>query len=67
MTSEATEARLVKLESLVAQNQKTIEELNEVVVDQGQQLDRLKGEIEVLGRQILLLTEGEAGPHIKAG
>ncbi|MGF1609835.1 MAG: SlyX family protein [Kiloniellales bacterium] len=67
MTSEATEARLVKLESLVAQNQKTIEELNEVVVDQGQQLDRLKGEIEVLGREILLQTEGEAGPHIKAG
>lgn len=67
MTNDATEARLVELESLVAQHQKTIEELNDVVVRQGQQLDRLKGEIEVLGREILRETEGEAGPHIKAG
>ena len=67
MTSDTTEARLVELESLVAQHQKTIEELNEVVVRQGQELDRLKGEIEVLGREILRETEGEAGPRIKAG
>lgn len=67
MTNDATEARLVELESLVAQHQKTIEELNDVVVRQGQQIDRLKGEIEVLGREILRETEGEAGPHIKAG
>ena len=67
MTKDATETRLVALESQVAQNQKTIEELNEVVVRQGKEIDRLKGEIEVLGREILIETEGEAGSHIKAG
>ena len=67
MANEATEARLVTLETQVAQNQKTIEELNEVVVRQGRQIDRLQGEIEVFGREILLQTEGEAGTRIKTG
>lgn len=67
MTKDNMEARLVELESQVAQNQKTLEELNEVVIRQGELIDRLKGEIEVLGREILLTTEGEAGTHIKAG
>jgi hypothetical protein len=32
-------------------------------VAQGRELDRLRAEIEVLGRQLLQITEGEAGSH----
>ena len=67
MNDTSTEARIVALESRVAINQKTIDELNDEVVRQGAEIDKLKAEVEVLGRQILRDTEGEAEPHIKAG
>jgi uncharacterized coiled-coil protein SlyX len=67
MTNESIEARLVELESQLAQTQRTIEELNEEVVRQGQKLDRLMAQVEVLGHEILRETEGEAEPHIKHG
>ena len=67
MNETSMDARLVELESQVAQNQRTIEELNDEVVRQGAAIDKLKAEIEVLGRQILRETEGESQPHIKAG
>lgn len=66
MNDTSTEARIVALESRVAINQKTIDELNDEVVRQGAEIDKLKAEVEVLGRQILRDTEGEAEPHIKA-
>jgi hypothetical protein len=34
-----------------------------MVVSQGRQIDQLKAEVEVLGRQILQITEGEVGSH----
>lgn len=67
MSDTSMETRMVELESQVALNQKTIEELNDEVVRQGAEIDKLKAEVEVLGRQILRDTEGEAEPHIKAG
>ena len=67
MNDTSTEARIVALESRVAINQKTIDELNDEVVRQGAEIDKLKAEVEVRGRQILRDTEGEAEPHIKAG
>lgn len=67
MNDTSTEARIVALESRVAINQKTIDELNDEVVRQGAEIDKLKAEVEVLGRQILRDTEGEAEPHLKSG
>lgn len=67
MSETSMDARMVELESQIALNQKTIEDLNDVVVRQGAEIDKLKAEVEVLGRQILRDTEGEAEPHIKAG
>lgn len=67
MSETSMDARMVELESQVALNQKTIEDLNDEVVRQGAEIDKLKAEVEVLGRQILRDTEGEAEPHIKAG
>jgi uncharacterized coiled-coil protein SlyX len=51
------------LQAHVAYNEKMINDLSEVVVAQGRELDRLRAEIEVLGRQLLQITEGEAGSH----
>jgi len=51
------------LEAQIAYNEKMLNDLSDVVTAQGQEIDRLKAEIEVLGRQILQLTEGEAGAH----
>jgi uncharacterized coiled-coil protein SlyX len=51
------------LQAHVAYNERMINDLSEVVVAQGRELDRLRAEIEVLGRQLLEITEGEAGSH----
>lgn len=51
------------LQAHVAYNEKMINDLSEVVVAQGREIDRLRAEIEVLGRQLLQITEGEAGSH----
>ena len=67
MSDTAMDARMIELESQLALSQKTIEELNDEVVRQGAEIDKLKAEVEVLGRQILRDTEGEAEPHIRAG
>ncbi|HEY9550056.1 MAG TPA: SlyX family protein [Kiloniellaceae bacterium] len=49
------------LEAQIAYNEKMINDLSEVVVAQGREIDKLRAEIEVLGRKILQMTEGEAG------
>ena len=67
MSDTAMDARMIELESQLALSQKTIEELNDEVVRQGAEIDKLNAEVEVLGRQILRDTEGEAEPHIRAG
>ncbi|GAB4355849.1 MAG: hypothetical protein Kow00114_06460 [Kiloniellaceae bacterium] len=59
----ATAKNLEKIEADVAYNEKMLNDLSEMVVAQGREIDKLKAEIEVLGRQILQITEGEAGSH----
>ncbi|MEO3428587.1 SlyX family protein [Pelagibius sp. CAU 1746] len=54
---------LEELEAQIAYNEKMLSDLSDVVVAQGQEIDRLKAEIDILGRQILQITEGEAGSH----
>lgn len=62
MSGNDTKA-MEELEAQVAYNEKMLNDLSDVVTAQGQEIDRLKAEIDVLGRQILQLTEGEAGSH----
>lgn len=54
---------LEKLEAQISYNEKILNELNEIVANQAREIDTLKAEIEVLGRQVLQITEGEAGSH----
>lgn len=54
---------LEDLQAHVAYNEKMITDLSEVVVAQGREIEKLRAEIEVLGRQVLQITEGEAGSH----
>jgi uncharacterized coiled-coil protein SlyX len=60
MADKAVDARLSELESHVAESEKTIDELNAVVQEQWKAIELLKAEVEVLGRQILQMTEGTA-------
>ena len=59
----ATVKTLEKIEADVAYNEKALNDLSEMVIAQGREIDKLKAEIAVLGRQILQITEGEAGSH----
>ena len=54
---------LEDLQAHVAYNEKMITDLSEVVVAQSRDIEKLRAEVEVLGRQILQITEGEAGSH----
>lgn len=67
MKQDSLEARLGELESQMAHNQKTTEDLNDVVCRLEPQLKRIQEELEVLSHEILRLTEGQAEPHIKSG
>lgn len=62
MTSSDSKA-MDDLEAQIAYNEKMLNELSDVVTAQGREIDRLKAEMDVLGRQILQITEGEAGSH----
>jgi len=59
----ATAKTLEKIEADVAYSEKALNDLSEMVIAQGREIDKLKAEIAVLGRQILELTEGEADSH----
>ena len=60
----ASESKAVEnLEAQVAYNEKILNDLNEIVTIQGREIDKLKAEIDVLGRQVLQITEGEVGSH----
>mgnify|MGYP000495352803 CR=1 FL=1 len=52
-----------ELEAQIAYTEKMLNDLSDVVTAQGREIDKLKAEIDVLGRQILRITEGEAGSH----
>lgn len=67
MEQTAIEARLSELESQVAYNQKTIDDLNEVVCRMEPELKRAQAELEVLSHEILRLTEGGTEPQPKSG
>jgi len=59
----ATAKTLEKIEADVAYSEKALNDLSDMVIAQGREIDKLKAEIAVLGRQILEITEGEAGSH----
>jgi uncharacterized coiled-coil protein SlyX len=40
-----------------------LNDLSAIVAEQGRDIDKLKAEIEVLGREVLQITEGEVGSH----
>lgn len=61
--SDSESKAMEELEAQVAYTEKMLNDLSDVVTAQGQEIDRLKAEIDVLGRQMLQLTEGEAGSH----
>ena len=61
--SADTETEIAQLQAQIAYNEKTLSDLSKVVADQGNAIDKLNAEIEVLGRQVLQLTEGEVGSH----
>lgn len=63
MADKSLETELLDLKTQVAENEKTIQDLSDVVRRQGEEIDKLKAEMGVLGREILLMTEGEAEPH----
>lgn len=56
-----TASTLEDLQALIAFNEKTLADLSDMVVAQGREIDKLRAEMEVLGRQVLQITEGGAG------
>ena len=65
MTDNDVEARLVDLECRVAELQESLDELGAVSKRQWEDIERLQGEVKVLGRELLASIEGEAQPHIR--
>lgn len=63
MMNDNERSTLDKLEAQVAYNEKMLNDLNELVTAQAREIEQLKAAIEVLGRQILQITEGEVGSH----
>lgn len=61
--NDRDKATLERLETQVAYNEKMLNELNDLVAAQAREIDQLKAEVEVLGRQVLQMTEGEVGSH----
>ncbi len=58
-----TDADLTQLQAQIAYNERALGDLSNIVADQAAEIDKLKAEMAVLGRQILQLTEGEVGSH----
>lgn len=59
----AIEERFVLLETKIAYYEKTNQDLNEVVIAQGREIDALRLRLQVLERQLRSLDEGESMPH----
>ena len=60
MSDTAVNDRLVDLERQVAETQKTVDELNDLATRLWQEVDLLKADLKIIGRQVLDLTEGQA-------
>lgn len=50
---------LEDLQALIAYNEKTLADLSDMVVAQGREIEKLRAEVELLGRQVLQISEGE--------
>ena len=59
---ETTSEALEKIEADVAYNEKMLQDLSDMVVAQGREIDRLRAEIAALGRQIQRIAESEDDP-----
>ena len=59
------ENKIINLESKLAFQDETINELNEVITDQQQQLDQLREEIRLLSLRISSAAESSAGSEEK--
>ncbi|HIP79873.1 MAG TPA: hypothetical protein EYH07_15595 [Kiloniellaceae bacterium] len=57
------ESDLSDLEAQVAYNERMLSDLSKIVAEQRREIDKLKAELEVIGREVLKITEGEAGSH----
>ncbi|MFO7606831.1 MAG: SlyX family protein [Desulfurivibrionaceae bacterium] len=60
---EALTARIVELETRLAFQDHTIEELNEVVTGQQRQLDELQADFKVIGERLKQLLGGSEQSH----
>jgi uncharacterized coiled-coil protein SlyX len=59
----AIEERFVLLETKIAYYESTNQDLNDVVIAQGRELDSLRKRLDALERQLRSLDEGESLPH----
>ncbi len=62
MSNDETEQRLTDLEIQTVHHGETIDSLNEALVRQWKEIDRLSREVRQL-RELLLSLEDDAGPH----
>lgn len=58
------ESRLTELEFVVTHLQRTIHDLNEVIVDQGKRLDTLQREIRLIASDIRQVRESTREPRL---
>jgi uncharacterized coiled-coil protein SlyX len=61
--SPEIEERFVLLETKIAYYEKTNQDLNDVIIAQGRELDSLRKRFEALERQLRAVDEGEPVPH----
>ena len=69
MTPDETEERFIALESIIAENERTLKDLNQIVAQQALTIDRLQREVIFLAQnfdtsgQIRPLSEEVPPPH----
>jgi SlyX protein len=62
MSNENTEIRLAELEVQIAHQNETIDGLNDAIIKQWKEIDKLTRQMRVLSEQLMSL-EDEAQPH----
>ena len=69
MTADETEERFITLESIIAENERMLKELNQIVAEQALTIDKLRRDVFFLaqnfdaGGQIRPLSEEVPPPH----
>ena len=61
--SDSTDTRLTRLETELAHQSTTLDELNEALVKQWDQIDRLTRQVKFLKDRLDQLEEDQANPH----